>query len=153
MYFAPKKQCLESCPTNYAVDENNICYLARETIAPFITLSGTVAIMILIAISRFLKPSTRIYNSLLALEGAFLVFFWIYMLIFLIKDNHKASATMIGVALICNYIINLIWYNFYKERILTLQPNAIGGDVYGDYKNTYKCTQKTILIFSLLTTF
>jgi Ca2+/Na+ antiporter len=109
------------------VDENNLCYLARETVAPFITLSGTVIIIITIAVSRCLKPSTRIYNSFLALEGAFLVLFWFYMLVFLIKDNHKASATMIGVALTCNYIINFVWYNFYKERILTVQPNAIGG--------------------------
>ena len=75
--------------------------------------------MILIGISRVMYPKTRIYNAFLALEGAFLVFFWFYMLAFLIKDNHKASATMIGAALVCNYIINLIWYNFYKERVLT----------------------------------
>lgn len=109
--------------------------------------------MIFIAISRCINKQTRIYNSFLALEGAFLVFFWIYMLIFLIKDFHKASATMIGLALINNYIINMVWYNFYKERILTAKVNAIGGYTYGDYKNTYKCTQKTILIFSMITTF
>lgn len=153
MYFAPKKQCLTSCPVNYAADAQSQCYLAKETVAPFVTLIGTVLIILLVAVSRCWKPQTRIYNAFLALEGAYLVFFWIYMLVFLIKDYHKASATMIGIALINNYIINLIWYNFYKERVLTQQPNAVGGMTYGEYKNTYKCTQKTILIFSLLTTF
>ena len=54
---------------------------------------------------------------------------------------------MVCCALICNYLMNCVWYNFYKERIL-------GHDVlYTEYKRTYKSTQKCILVLSMLTSF
>ena len=61
---------------------------------------------------------TRPYSAFLALQAAVHVIFWFYWVVFLAKDGHKASSTLMAIALINNYIINCIWYNYYKDRIL-----------------------------------
>jgi hypothetical protein len=142
--------------------------LASEPTAPFITLIFTAIIIILIVASiicdnKILKQMpgdiqkgnpndkdynwTRPFSAFLALQAAVHVIFWFYMLIFLAKDYHKASGTLMTIALVNNYIINCIWYNYYKDRILAHDSE------YRNYKLKHPRTQKLIVIFSVLTNF
>ena len=61
--------------------------------------------------------------------------FWVYMGIFLLKDGHNASASVVAFALLANYILNCIFYEFYKIRI------DKGHDkLYAEYKRDYPTT-------------
>jgi hypothetical protein len=37
------------------------------------------------------------------------------MLAFLIMDHHTASASLVSIALFANFVINYLWYEFYKD--------------------------------------
>ena len=77
-----------------------------------------------------------------------MVVFWVYMGAFLIKDGHNASASVLGFALLANYILNCIFYEFYKIRI------DKGHDkLYAVYKEQYPTTQKQIMTWSMITSF
>jgi len=63
--------------------------MASEKTYPFISLSLTVVIFLIILINLCIsKSEIRIYQIFMALESCVLVFFWIYMLVFLIRDDH-----------------------------------------------------------------
>ena len=115
---------------------------------PFITLVVPLFFLILIAISNYKTKETKPVTAFLALESSFLVIFWIYQLIFMLKDGHTASGSVIALALVANYILNCVFYEFYKIRI------DKGHDkLYADYKQGFPATQKTIIVWMMLTSF
>ena len=67
---------------------------------------------------------------------------------FYIKDNHNASASIVAFALVCNTIVNCMFYEFYKIKI-----DKNSDKLYGEYKRTYPNTQKSIMTWSMLTSF
>ena len=73
--------------------------------------------MVLIFISNHKTKETKPVTAFLALESSFLVVFWFYLLIFLLKDGHTASASVVALALVANYMLNCVFYEFYKIRI------------------------------------
>ena len=92
--------------------------MATEQTYPFISLSLTTVIFLIVLINFSIsKREIRIYEIFMALESCVLVFFWIYMLIFLIRDGHQASATLVSLALFANYVINYLWWEFYNDKI------------------------------------
>lgn len=60
---------------------------------------------------------TKGFTAFIALESVAMIFFWIYMLVFLIADQHTASATIVSVALIGNFTVNYLWYEFYNDSL------------------------------------
>ena len=74
--------------------------------------------------------------------------FWIYQIVFLIKDGHNSSPILIAFALLCNYAINCIFYEFAKTRILFGKDKS-----FKEYSDAYKATQKAIMTWSMLTSF
>lgn len=78
----------------------------------------TCGIILTISISNCKTYNTRPFSSFLALESSWLVVFWYYLLIFLIKDGHSASTIIVVIGLVCNYFINYLFYDFYKDRLL-----------------------------------
>jgi len=84
-----------------------------------------------ILVSYVLYPRTRFFTSFLAIESFFMVFLFIYLLSFLLKDGHRSSSGIVIVALILNTIINIRWYYFYKRRIEKSDQN------YQLYKERY----------------
>ena len=115
---------------------------------PFITLIVPLFFVVLIFISNHKTKETKPVTAFLALESSFLVVFWFYLLIFLLKDGHTASGSVVALALVANYILNCVFYEFYKIRI------DKGHDkLYADYKHGYPTTQKAIMIWMMLTSF
>lgn len=76
-----------------------------------------------------------------------MVFFWIYMLVFLILDKHTASASIVSIALLANYTINYLWYEFYTDRLKKLDKLFI------EYKQKYPKSDRLIKFISVLTSF
>jgi hypothetical protein len=107
----------------------------------------TVGIIITVAISNCYTYETRPFSSFLALESAWLVFFWVYYIAFLIKDGHSASTLLVIFALLCNYILNCIFYDFYKERMLKEDLK------YLEYKTENRTAAAQIIQWSMITTF
>jgi hypothetical protein len=77
----------------------------------------TVLIVVLILISKAVDRQTKGFTAFLAMESVAMVYFWIYMLVFLIMDKHTASASIVSVALLGNYTVNYLWYEFYTDRL------------------------------------
>ena len=128
-------ECVEICPSGYQLDENNVCYRASERVLPFITLLAPLLFLLLIACSNCKTKNTRPITAFIALQSSFLVAFWIYMGAFLVKDGHNASASVVAFALLANYIMNCIFYEFYKIRI------DKGNDkLYAEYKRAFPRT-------------
>lgn len=88
-YYLYGNECLSECPATYLSDELSICYKASEPTLPFVTLIGTILIMILVIISKICHRDTKPFRAFLALESAYLQLFWIYWVVFLYKDGHK----------------------------------------------------------------
>ena len=95
-----------------------------------------VAFLITIAISNHKhKRTTKPITAFLALQGSFLIGFWVYQAIFMWKDGHSSSPILILVALGCNYIINCIFYEFIKQRLLNGRDQS-----YQEYAVTHTRT-------------
>jgi len=109
--------CLAECPQFYLPDSKNVCYKASQLTLPFISQAVTVLIVGLVLLSKAIDRLTKGFTAFLALESVAMVLFWIYMLIFLIMDKHTASATIVSVALLGNYTVNYLWYEFYNDRL------------------------------------
>lgn len=76
-----------------------------------------------------------------------MVLFWIWCFGWYVSDSYRASATIVGLALIANYIINYWWFEYYKARIM--QHDAL----YRAYKDANPHWQKAIVVVSLMTSF
>lgn len=48
-----------------------------------------------------------------------MVLLWIYLLVFLIRDKHASSSGLIVFALICNVLLNILWFLYYKKKIIS----------------------------------
>jgi hypothetical protein len=139
---------VEECPSGYKLGEDNVCFRASERVLPFITLLAPLFFLLLIACSNCKTKNTRPITAFLALQSAFMVFFWLYMGVFMVKDGHNASASVVAFALLANTIVNCMFYEFYKIRI------DKGHDkLYAEYKRAYPNTQKAIITWSMITSF
>jgi hypothetical protein len=98
-------------------------------------MAVTVGIIITIGISNCKTYNTRPMSAFLALEGAWRVAFLFYYIAFLIKDGHSASTLLVAFALVSNYVLNWIFYEFYKERLLKED------NYYKEFKELHKKSQ------------
>jgi Ca2+/Na+ antiporter len=81
-------------------------------------MSATGLILLIIGISCLANNKTQKSATFLALESGAMVGFWIYMLVFLILDEHQASATLIAIALFSNFVINYLWWEYYNDKLV-----------------------------------
>jgi len=107
----------------------------------------TVLVVVLVLISKSIDRQTKGFTAFIALESVSMVFFWIYMLVFLIMDKHTASATIVSVALLGNYTVNYLWYEFYNDRLKKHDK------IYQAYRNKYPKMDRFIKFFAVLTSF
>lgn len=107
----------------------------------------TLGIFVTIAISSCKTPNTRNLTSFLALESAWRVAFMYYYLAFLIKDGHSASTLLVAFALVSNYVLNWIFYEFYKDRLLKEDSH------FNEYKEINKPAQNQIMNWSMILSF
>ena len=77
-----------------------------------------------------------------------MVGFWIYQMIFMLKDDHKSSPIIIAFALIANVTLNCIFYEFIKARVLHGKDK-----LFSQHQDVYKRTAKSIINWSMLTSF
>lgn len=114
-FYFHENTCVSECPSGYKVDDNQACYRASEQILPFITMIAPLAFLTTAVISNHkYKRTTKPVTAFIALQGSWMVIFWLYQLIFMLKDGHSGSPLIIAFALILNYIINCIFYSFIK---------------------------------------
>ena len=69
------------------------------------------------------------------------------MLVFLIRDKHTASATIVSMALVGNFTVNYLWYEFYNDRLKKHDK------LFQEYRNKYPKTDRFIKFFAVLTSF
>lgn len=117
-FYLHESTCLSECPSGYESDENQTCYRANETILPFITMIAPVVFLITVSISNAVDKRTRPITGFIALQSSFMIGFWVYQVIFLLKDGHNSSPMIIAFGLVANFILNCIFYEFLKTRIL-----------------------------------
>lgn len=109
---------------------------------------GPFLFLVAMSISNCKDKRTKPITGFIALESSYLFFFWIYQMAFLLKDGHNSSPLIIIFALVCNLILNCVFYEFAKSRLL-------GGNdkLFKEYQSNYRRTQKNILFWSMLTSF
>lgn len=107
----------------------------------------TVIIVGVILISKAKYHETKGFTAFIALESVSMVFFWIYMLVFLIMDKHTASASIVSVALLGNYTVNYLWYEFYTDRLKKQDK------IYQEYRTKFPKTDRFIKFVAILTSF
>ena len=69
-------------------------------------------------------------------------------MVFLIKDGHKSSPIIIAFAILANYAINCMFYEYIKANILNGKDK-----VFAEHKASYPRTSKSIVNWSMLTSF
>jgi hypothetical protein len=117
-FLLHKSQCVSKCPANYQPDPvDSTCFKANEFTMPFVTMSVTIGILLVVVASNIKTYDTRPFSAFLALESSWLVVFWFYYAFFLIKDGHSASTILVAFALLSNYIINYLFYEFWRTRL------------------------------------
>ena len=143
-----ENECISECPSGYQVTDDAMCYRADEMTLPFISMIGPFMFLLTVSISNCKDKRTRPITAFIAMESAYLFFFWIYQMSFMLKDDHNSSPLIIAFALVMNLILNCIFYDFAKTRLL-------GGNdkLFKEYQETYRRTQKNILFWSMLTSF
>ncbi len=63
------------------------------------------------------------YTTYLSLQSVAMVFIWIYLVVFLLKDGHLSSTGIVMISLILNYTLNIFWYLYYRKKVLTLDES------------------------------
>lgn len=147
-FYFHNNECVSECPSGYQVDDQQTCYRASEMILPFITMAAPVVFLLAIAISNTVAKTTKPITAFIALQSSFMVGFWVYQMIFLLKDKHNSSPILIAVALVANYACNCIFYEFLKNRLLHGKDKK-----FNEYQSTFPATAKCILNFSMLSSF
>lgn len=80
---------------------------------------GTLFIAIVVFVSHKKYPAeTKPLSAYLGLQISWMVLFWIWNFGWYVSDSYRASATVTGLAVIANYIINYWWFEYYKARIM-----------------------------------
>lgn len=69
------------------------------------------------------------------------------MLVFLILDKHTASAAIVSVALLGNYTVNYLWYEFYTDRLKKQDK------LYQEHKTKYANTDRFVKFIAVMTSF
>lgn len=118
-----------------------------ETTYPFLTFIVTGLIIILSIVSERVFTRTKMYTTYLSLQSVAMVFIWIYLVAFLLKDKHLSSTGIAMISLIFNYVLNILWFLYYRKKVLNLDES------YKMYSKYYPKTQRFIIVMSLLTTF
>ena len=109
---------------------------------------GTLIIGILVTVSHFKYQNvTKPLSAYLGLQISWMVLFWVWSFGWYVSDSYRASATIVGLAIIANYIINYWWFEYYKARIMQ------NDKLYREYKDANPHWQKAIVVCSLLTSF
>ena len=147
-FYFHENECVSECPSGYEVSEDQTCYRASEFILPFITMAGPLIFLFAVAISNCVDKRTKPITAFMALQSSYMIGFWIYQIAFLVKDSHNSSPILIAFALLCNYAINCVFYEFAKSRILHGKDK-----MFAQYTQEYKSTQKLVLTWSMLTSF
>ena len=118
-----------------------------EPIYPFLSFAFSGIAIIFCLLSNRIYPRTKLFTSYLAIESVILVGIWIYLVVFLLKDQHKSSAALLIIALLINQMMNVFWFLYYRKKILPFDQS------YQMYKKHYPKTQKAIIILGFVTTF
>ena len=84
----------------------------------------SVVFGIIILVSLRKHKNTRPITAFISLESAYLCGFWLYHMIFLLKDGHESSPIIVAFALCANFCINCTFYEFLKMYILSGQDQA-----------------------------
>ena len=85
-YFLYGNECVSECPRNYQVDDNQACVRAAEPTLPFVTMIGPVLFMLIIGVSMCIDRRTKPIVAFIALQSSWMVGFWVYQLIYLMRD-------------------------------------------------------------------
>jgi len=93
------------------------------------------------------SKETAGFTIFLALESCAMIGFWIYMLTFLIRDNHQASATLIAIALFANWVINYLWWEYYNDKLYKNDKE------FQDFSKKFPLTISFIKLVCLLVSF
>ena len=110
---------MDECPDGYQVDENQTCYRAAENIFPFITMVGPIIFLLVVLISVMVNHrATKPITAFIALQSAWMTGFWVYQVIFLIRDNHNSSPIIVVMAIFFNYCINCFFYEYMRNKML-----------------------------------
>lgn len=117
-FYFHENQCVDECPSGYKVDEAQTCYRASEPVLPFITMVGPVVFLLIVSISSACKSRTKPITAFIALQSAWMTGFYVYQLVYLVRDGHSDSPLIIVLALFCNYCINCFFYEYMKNEIL-----------------------------------
>jgi len=69
-------------------------------------------------------------------------------MVFLIKDGHNSSPIIIAFAILANYVINCMFYEYIKANLLNGKDK-----VFSEHRILYPRTTKSIVNWSMLTSF
>lgn len=103
--------------------------------------------MILITSSYAVSKDTQVWRVFLSLESTAMLAFWVYMLVFLIRDGHTASSTLVTIAIFFNFVINYLWWEYYNDKLYKRDT------AYQEYCAQYPRTTALIKFVSLFTVF
>ena len=113
--FALLGSCYEKCPKNYLenIKEMTCEYKGELGLpVPFSIVAALVSIGLLIA--RFMKNSTRLFISILAILSLLLVINWVILGVYLFIAAFYVSAAIIIYCLFASLLINLLaWRRLY----------------------------------------
>jgi len=107
-----------------------------------------VSFLFSVAISNSVDKKTKPITAFIALQSSFMTAFWVYQMVFMLKDKHSSSPLIVAAALIANYALNCVFYEFLKTRMLNGRDKA-----FNEYQTSFKGTAKLIMNFSMLTSF
>jgi hypothetical protein len=109
---------------------------------------GTLIIGIVVTASHIkYRAETKPLSAYLGLQISWMVLFWMWCFGWYVSDSYRASATVTGLAIVANYIINYWWFEYYKARIMQ------NDKLYRAYKDANPHCQKAIVVLSLMTSF
>ena len=74
--------------------------------------------MFIIGIAILVDRRTEPITTFIALQSPWMVAFWTYQLVYLLRDGHSASARMLAGVLAANYVINCWFYGYVRTRLM-----------------------------------
>lgn len=80
---------------------------------------GPVTFLILVLISTAVDHrSTKPITAFIALQSAWMSGFWVYQVIFLLRDDHNSSPIIVVMAIFFNVCINCFFYEYMRNKML-----------------------------------
>lgn len=117
LHYFYENQCLTQCPKFYLPNADNVCEKSDEPTYPFLSFAASGLVLLLVLLSQCIFPPTRLFTAYLALQSLVMVPLWVYLLLFLLKDQHYSSVALVGIGLAANCLLNLSWYSYYSHKI------------------------------------